>query len=84
MQTICNMESRTTSEVNCNGEFVMNDLQDSMPDTMREFAGAQVSCGRFASIDEYLQALVAADQHSQQDLAMVGKNRELAGLLRGG
>jgi Arc/MetJ-type ribon-helix-helix transcriptional regulator len=59
----------------------MPQLQVSLPDSIREFAGAQVASGRFPTISDYLGALVSADEQAQKTVAQLSENPRVAALL---
>lgn len=62
----------------------MNDLHIQLPEPIRNFAGAQVSSGRFQSMSDYVGALVSADEKSQQAIRGLDDNPKLAALLEEG
>jgi Arc/MetJ-type ribon-helix-helix transcriptional regulator len=62
----------------------MAELQINLPDSISEFADAQVASGRFPSIHDYLGALVSADEKAQQTIAQLSENPQLAKLLEEG
>jgi Arc/MetJ-type ribon-helix-helix transcriptional regulator len=55
--------------------------QVNLPDSVSEFAGAQVAAGRFASVDAYLGALVSADEQFLRSVAALDEHPRLAELL---
>ncbi len=59
----------------------MAELQVNLPDSISEFADAQVASGRFPSIHDYLGALVSADEQAQQTIALLHESPQLAALL---
>jgi Arc/MetJ-type ribon-helix-helix transcriptional regulator len=62
----------------------MAELQINLPDSIGEFAGAQVTSGRFPTLSDYLGALVCADEQAQGTIAQLSENPQLAGLLEEG
>ncbi len=62
----------------------MTQIQISLPDSVTEFAGAQVKSGRFSSVNDYLVALVEADQFSQENLDRISQSPKLEKLLEEG
>lgn len=62
----------------------MAELQINLPDSISEFADAQVASGRFPSIHDYLGALVTADEQAQQTIVKLSDNPQLAVLLEEG
>jgi Arc/MetJ-type ribon-helix-helix transcriptional regulator len=60
----------------------MAELQINLPDPISAFAGAQVASGRFPTIDNYLEALVSADEQVQTTVAALNENPEVAALLQ--
>lgn len=62
----------------------MADLQINLPDPISEFAGDQVASGRFPTLNDYLGALVSADEQSQNILRELSENPQLAALLEEG
>jgi putative addiction module CopG family antidote len=59
-------------------------MQVNLPDPISEFADAQVASGRFQSVQDYLGALVTADEQAQQAIARFNDNPQLAALLEEG
>jgi putative addiction module CopG family antidote len=62
----------------------MAEMQINLPDPISKFADAQVASGRFPSVQEYLGALVTADEQAQQTIARLNDNSQLAALLEEG
>lgn len=62
----------------------MATTQIQLPAELGEFAATQVADGRFSSVDEYVRALVMADQKQQQILDILGQSTQLAELLEAG
>jgi putative addiction module CopG family antidote len=62
----------------------MSEIQVNLPDSIGEFAGAQVAAGRFSSVSEYLGALVTADEQAQKAVEGLAENPQLAALLEEG
>jgi putative addiction module CopG family antidote len=62
----------------------MVELQVSLPESLSEYAAAQVSSGRFSSVDDYLEALVRADAQAQRAAAQLRENPQVAALLAEG
>jgi putative addiction module CopG family antidote len=62
----------------------MTQVQIQLPDAIGEFAGAQVSSGRFSSVSDYVQALVVADEAVQRTTERLSENQDLAALLEDG
>jgi putative addiction module CopG family antidote len=62
----------------------MVQLQVSLPVPLSQYAMAQVSSGRFANVDDYLQALVRADEQAQSVAAKLSENPQLTALLEEG
>jgi Arc/MetJ-type ribon-helix-helix transcriptional regulator len=44
----------------------MSDIEFTLPDMIAKFADAQIRSGRFSTINDYLEALVLADQQTQK------------------
>lgn len=59
----------------------MAELQINLPDSISEYADAQVASGRFPSVHDYLGALVRADEQAQREIAQLHDNPQLAALL---
>lgn len=62
----------------------MTQLQVTLPDSIGEFAGAQVAAGRFSSVSDYLGALVTADAQAQRAVEALSENPQLVALLEEG
>jgi Arc/MetJ-type ribon-helix-helix transcriptional regulator len=62
----------------------MSELQIHLPEPISEFAGAQVSSGRFPTISDYLGALVVADEKAQRVIGQLSENPQLNALLTDG
>jgi Arc/MetJ-type ribon-helix-helix transcriptional regulator len=62
----------------------MSQIQMNLPDPITEFAGAQVSSGRFTSVEDYVSALVTADRETQELIASLKTNPRLPDLLEEG
>ena len=62
----------------------MAEFQINLPDSVSEYAGAQVATGRFVSVDDYLGALVTADEQFQKTIAALDEHPRLAALLEEG
>jgi putative addiction module CopG family antidote len=62
----------------------MSEMQVNLPESISEFAGAQVAAGRFSSVSEYLGALVTADEQAQKAVERLAENPQLAALLEEG
>ena len=62
----------------------MADLQINLPDSISEFAEAQVASGRFPTINDYLGALLSADEQAQRAIGQFSENPQLATLLEEG
>jgi Arc/MetJ-type ribon-helix-helix transcriptional regulator len=62
----------------------MADLQINLPDPLSDYAGAQITSGRFPNINEYLGALVTADEQAQRAIEQLHENPQLAALLQDG
>lgn len=62
----------------------MVELQVSLPEPLGEYTVAQVSSGRFRSVDDFVEALVRADQQAQQAAAELRGDPQLAALLEEG
>jgi len=60
------------------------ELQVHLSDSTREYAGAQVASGRFPTMNDYLGALVSADEQAQRVITAFSDNPELASLLEEG
>jgi Arc/MetJ-type ribon-helix-helix transcriptional regulator len=67
----------------CRSHF-MAELQINLPDPISECADAQVACGRFPTIHDYLGALVSADEQAQRAIGQLSENPQLAALLEEG
>ncbi|QEG35569.1 ribbon-helix-helix domain-containing protein [Bythopirellula goksoeyrii] len=62
----------------------MSEFQINLPDAIGEYVGAQIAAGRFASPDQYVQALVAADQQHQKITREISDDPHVASLLEEG
>lgn len=62
----------------------MAELQINLPDSMSQYADAQVASGRFPTIHDYLGALVRADEQTQLAIGTLSENPQLAALLEEG
>jgi putative addiction module CopG family antidote len=62
----------------------MAELQINLPDSMSQYADAQIASGRFPTIHDYVGALVAADEQAQHAIAQLSENSQLAALLEEG
>ena len=62
----------------------MAELQINLPDSISQYADAQVASGRFTTIHEYVGALVSADEQAQQALERLSQNPQFARLLEEG
>jgi Arc/MetJ-type ribon-helix-helix transcriptional regulator len=62
----------------------MAELQINLPDPVSEYADAQVASGRFPSVQDYLGALVTADEQAQKTISKLSENPQLAALLEEG
>jgi putative addiction module CopG family antidote len=62
----------------------MTEIHLTLPEAVMEFAGAQVSSGRFSSVSDYVSALVQADQLSQEELDSIWNSPKLVKLLEEG
>jgi Arc/MetJ-type ribon-helix-helix transcriptional regulator len=62
----------------------MAELQVNLPDSISEYADAQVASGRFPAIHDYLGALVSADEQAQRVIAQLSEDPKLAALLEEG
>jgi putative addiction module CopG family antidote len=62
----------------------MSQIQMNLPEQITEYVGAQVASGRFPSVEEYLGALVQADQITQEMLSSLNGNPKLEQLLEEG
>ncbi len=60
----------------------MAELQINLPDSIGEYGDAQVACGRFPTINDYLGALVSADEQAQKVVVHLNENPQLAALLQ--
>jgi Arc/MetJ-type ribon-helix-helix transcriptional regulator len=59
----------------------MAELQINLPESITQYADAQVASGRFPTIDDYLGALVTADEQAQKVIGQLNENPQLAVLL---
>ena len=62
----------------------MSQIHMNLPDPVTEFAGTQVSSGRFSTVEDYLSSLVMADRDTQELLASLKTNPRLPALLAEG
>jgi Arc/MetJ-type ribon-helix-helix transcriptional regulator len=62
----------------------MAEVQINLPDSIGQFASAQVASGRFPTIHEYVVALVSADVQAQHTLDKLSANAQLAAFLEEG
>ena len=62
----------------------MAELQISVPDAIGEYADAQVASGRFPTMDDYVGALVRADEQAQRVTEELSDNQQLAAMLEDG
>ncbi len=59
----------------------MAELHLNLPDSISQYADAQVASGRFPTIHDYVGSLVRADEQAQRAIDELSDNPQLAALL---